>query len=153
MKKIQSSLLFALGANFFSTLILIPLRKEKIVFSSTIVGALINIILNVFLLPSLSFTGAAFTTLLAECIVCVLLVIKAKDEMKYDYLISFKDMLRIIAGLVVEAVIIILINGMVDNNIIRVVACIMSAIIAYGIVLISLKESIVDSLLHRRKTA
>lgn len=57
---------FAIEACFFSYSILMPNRKERYFLISTIIAALLNILLNVILLPCYGMFAAAFTTLVAE---------------------------------------------------------------------------------------
>lgn len=45
---------------------LVPLGKEKFVLYSTIVGAIIDIIINIILIPRIGVSGAAISTLTAE---------------------------------------------------------------------------------------
>ncbi|MDF2883703.1 MAG: flippase [Clostridiaceae bacterium] len=58
---------FLIGmSNIMGIQILIPLGKEKLIMISTIIGAIVNFTLNLFLIPQWGATGAAVATLLAE---------------------------------------------------------------------------------------
>lgn len=65
------ALLFATCANVFVNLILIPYRKEKLSLIILSISALINIVLNFFLIPDYGCSAAAFTTLLSELFVFI----------------------------------------------------------------------------------
>ena len=52
--------------------VLIPTKRENIVLYASIVGAVVDCILNVLLIPSLRATGAAIGTLAAEAVVLVI---------------------------------------------------------------------------------
>ena len=58
--------------NVLGIQMLVPLEKEKIVLLSEIVGAIVDIILNIILIPQYASVGAAIGTLLAE--IAVLLI-------------------------------------------------------------------------------
>ena len=62
------ALIFCMGAWFWGQCILVPAKKENIVFKATVASALVNIILNFALIPFWKENAAAFTTLLAEAI-------------------------------------------------------------------------------------
>lgn len=62
------SLIFALIASVFSNCILIINRLEKRCLVGTITSAVVNVGLNFVLIPTIGITGAAITTVLAECI-------------------------------------------------------------------------------------
>ena len=62
--------LFIVGiSNLTGVQILIPLGKEKIVLQSIIAGGLVDVCLNLILIPKLAATGAAIGTLCAEVVV------------------------------------------------------------------------------------
>lgn len=60
------ALFFCMGAWFWGQCILIPCKQENIVFKATIVSAIVNIILNIILIPIWAENAAAFTTIVAE---------------------------------------------------------------------------------------
>lgn len=66
MKIITPTIIFIGITNFFGIQVLVPLNREKQVLISSIVGALIDIILNYFLIPVYGSAGAAIGTLGAE---------------------------------------------------------------------------------------
>ena len=53
-------------ASFMTTSVLLPNGKEKYIFRASVVSALTNFLLNFWLIPWLSYVGAAITTLIAE---------------------------------------------------------------------------------------
>ncbi len=59
----------ALLATFFSSCVMIPLRKEKVILAGTVFSAIINVVLNLFFIPALGSNGAAVTTLISEVFV------------------------------------------------------------------------------------
>lgn len=62
------ALLFCLGAWFWGQCILVPIKKENIVFKATVVSAIVNVVLNLLLIPIWKENAAAITTVLAEAI-------------------------------------------------------------------------------------
>ena len=62
---------FAVGANFFVNAILLPYGNERLALNSTVIGAVVNLLLNLFFIPAIGIVGAAITTAVAECLVVV----------------------------------------------------------------------------------
>ncbi len=60
--------LFLVFSNFIGIQILYTYGKEKIVLISVLVGAAINNLFNLLLIPRYSYEGAAITTLFAEAL-------------------------------------------------------------------------------------
>ena len=69
VKVLAIAIPFAVEACFFTYSILIPNRLERYFLISTVVAALLNIILNIILLPQYGIFAAALTTLIAEIVV------------------------------------------------------------------------------------
>lgn len=65
------ALIFATTSCLYINGILIPYRKERIALLLTIISAIINIGLNIILIPILSYNAAALTTLISEMILCL----------------------------------------------------------------------------------
>ena len=63
------ALIFAIFSGFFANALIIPNRKEQAFLVITIVAALLNISLNLVLVPRCGINGAAITTLLSEVFV------------------------------------------------------------------------------------
>ena len=63
---LSAALLFATGACFFINAVSIPFRKERYVLILTLISAVMNIVLNLILIPKYNYNAAAFTTLLSE---------------------------------------------------------------------------------------
>ena len=66
--------------NILGIQILVPLGKEKVVLKSEIAGAIVDLILNILLIPSLKASGAAIGTLAAEIVVFIIQYCELKGE-------------------------------------------------------------------------
>ena len=71
MQIIMLTLLIIGLSNIMGIQMLVPLGKEKIVLYSEIAGAIVDLFLNMILIPKMAAVGAAIGTLSAECIVWV----------------------------------------------------------------------------------
>ena len=71
MQFIMPTIIFIGITNIIGMQILVPLGKEKIVLYSEIIGAVVDLIVNILLIPRFRSTGAAIGTLMAEIVVFV----------------------------------------------------------------------------------
>lgn len=75
--------------NVIRTQYLIPNKKDKVYINSAMIGAIVNIIANVILIPRLYSIGAAIGTVCAEFAVCVYQIYKSRRDINIKkYLID-----------------------------------------------------------------
>lgn len=75
---ISPIILFIGVSNVLGIQILFPLGKENVVIISTAVGAIVNLVLNLWLIPRYAQNGAAVATVVAELLVTVSMLILGK---------------------------------------------------------------------------
>lgn len=80
---LSSTIIFATVANIIRTNYLIPNEKDKIYVASTIVGAVVNLILNLVLIKSLGAIGACIGTIAAEASVMFYQIIATRKNIDY----------------------------------------------------------------------
>ena len=80
MQVIMPTLLLIGITNILGIQILVPMGREKIVLYSEIAGAIVDVIINILLIPSMLSTGAAIGTLVAEAVVLIMQYWALKDE-------------------------------------------------------------------------
>ncbi len=98
MQIIMPTLLFIGLTNILGIQILVPLGREMMVLYSEIAGAVVNIIVNVILIPRMASSGAAIGTVAAEFTVLVVQLWALRKEVGPTFLsISYW---KIILGLV-----------------------------------------------------
>lgn len=154
MQIIMPTLLFIGLTNVLGIQILIPLGKERYVLYSTIIGALVDLILNAILIPQFQSAGAAIGTLVAEFAVFIVQFILIDSDIRemFKTFQVYKIVIAVIAGL--------LCSCWVKNTSLHVFFTLaISAIIffpVYGIVLLLLKEQFItevkNNLLAKFKT-
>lgn len=77
------SCIFIAIANVIRTQYLIPMCEDKIYICSVFLGAIVNVILNILLIPTLKSSGAAIGTLVAEAVVCIYQMYKVRFKIDY----------------------------------------------------------------------
>ena len=63
-----------------TTSVLLPNGKEKYILRASVVSAMVNFLLNFWLIPWLSYIGAAITTLIAELLMFLIAGFAAKEH-------------------------------------------------------------------------
>jgi len=79
---------FIAFANVIRTQYLIPNSKDKEYLISVIAGALINLLINLTLIPRYGAYGAVIGTIVAEVLVCIIQVFTVRNELPVKYYIK-----------------------------------------------------------------
>ncbi|QTE67050.1 oligosaccharide flippase family protein [Clostridiales bacterium] len=82
MQVIMPTLLLVGITNIMGIQILVPTGREKVVLHSEIAGAIVDIVINAALIPSMKATGAAIGTVVAELVVLVVQYHALHEEIK-----------------------------------------------------------------------
>jgi O-antigen/teichoic acid export membrane protein len=151
MQIIMPTLLFIGITNILGIQILVPMGKENIVLYSEIAGAIVDLVINILLIPSMHASGAALGTTVAEAVVLVVQCFALRSQISnlFREISYFKILIALglavggtwwVAGLHFGNFIILIISAVLYFGI-------------YGVVLLILKEKltveIVGSLLKR----
>ena len=108
--------------------ILVPLGQEKVVLYSEIAGAIIDLLLNFLLIPSMASSGAAIGTLAAEFIVfLVQFIFLQKDIINAYRQIRYTT---ILCAMLVSTIIVIGIKRLALGNF---CSLLLSAFLSFGI--------------------
>lgn len=145
------ALFFCMGAWFWGQCILVPYKKEKVVFLATLVGALVNVILNCILIPFWKENAAAVTTIIAECISFIWCGIVSRKQINISGLLA--HYLKVGVGCLPIIPISIIVHKMDLTTIGNVLTIITASIILYVLIEIMLHnesiKSIVDAIKSR----
>ena len=125
-------------SNVFGLQLLIPAGKDFKFTLSVILGSVINLILNIILIPHFGAIGAAIGTLVAELIVTIVMLIFVRKfvNLLKVLLTSYKF---IIAGIIMFVACFFLSRSL-SSSILHSVMIVGCGIITYGIVLLILRE-------------
>jgi len=83
LKILLCGILFMFLMNF-SNMVLVSMDKQKIMLYIAIVGLVLNVLLNLILIPHKGFVGAAIATLIGECSVFTLLSVYLYEYQKIN---------------------------------------------------------------------
>ncbi len=137
------ALIFSTLGNVNVNAILIPHRKENSTFVLLAASALINIILNILLIPRFNYTVAAVTTLISEMIVCSFGAIMARRIIKVSII---RQLLISAVGGVIVTGCCLLFKYLFANNLLIIICSVFTSVTAYLIFLLIIKNNIVHRL-------
>ena len=126
----------------------IPLGREKINVKATMISALINIVLNIFLIPMFKQNGAAITTVISEFFVAAYCLKKFENINEYLNIKNWlKNLIQALIGCVIVIVVSVVIKSIFVNTLIRIGAIIILSVFIYTLELLMLKNEIIFSVI------
>lgn len=145
------TILFVSWANVIRTQYLIPNKKDKVYIVSTVLGAIVNFIINFVLIPRYGAMGAAIGTIFAEATVAIYQTIKIREELEItNYLkrVAFYMIPGIIMCIVLKYLGSILGVSFISSIILVSIGGLIYGIIGIGY-MIKIKNEIVINLLQK----
>lgn len=129
LQVLSVTLLFSVGVCFYSNLVLIPNNMENQILRASVISALINLTLNLLLIPKYGFIAAAYTSLASEAFMALYLVMVSRKKYFPDIGVIF--FLSIISGLLVY-----MCCGAVEllkyGNLLRIILSIIVSVVSWG---------------------
>lgn len=141
MQIIIPTLLFIGITNIFGIQVLVPLGKEKVVLISTVVGAVVDVVINMLLIPNFASAGAAIGTLIAEFAVLIVQYLALKDRV--TPMLKQIHYLRIGFALVLGVGFSLWVKFVNLGSFITLVISASLFFLVYGITLLLMKEEII----------
>ena len=133
--------------------ILLPYRKEKVALNIQIISAIISIVLNIILVPQMSFIGAAIAWCITESMLVIMEAIAIKRECK-DINIKYitESLKKYFIAVLFMSVAIIIIKSTIKNHILVIFISVIISPFIYGIGCILLKDDITLNVLEQLKS-
>ena len=136
-------ILFIGLTNVIGIQILYPLGKEKIVIYSTLGGAIVNVLLNIMLIPNYSAIGAGISTFAAELAVLIIQVYLGKKYIPVEIL--NKNNYRYIIATILMIISVIPIVLLICNSWLQIIISISVGALVYGLCLLFYRDDIILS--------
>lgn len=143
LKILTGALFCSFIGGWISNMMLLPSGKEAICLRSSVISAIVNVILNIFLIPKYGLNGAAFTTFVAEFVGLCIVYPHIDKNIRIS---SFKEMIRgPIIGAILIAVTGIVVKQLLSSYIvISLVAVLISAMVYVLVLLITKNTFLMD---------
>jgi O-antigen/teichoic acid export membrane protein len=130
VSQIASPIIFFIGlSNVLGMQILYPMGRINTVIKCTLIGAIVNVVLNIGLIPFISQYGTAVATFGAEFAVTFSMFILGKKFIPIKYM--SKDYLNYILGVLAMGIALYFINKIHTSNIMMLVYMIIGGCITY----------------------
>lgn len=143
------ALLVCMSAWFWGQCILVPMRCENEVFKVTVFSAVLNLGLNVILIPRWQENAAAFTTLLAEG--CAYMWSMYKGRKVSGITGIGRTFLKSVIGCVAIVMIALLLQKVFSTTVPYILVTVISSIIVYVAIEICLKNEAIFNMLKNWK--
>lgn len=140
---------FSLYAYMFTHCILVPLKKENLVFKITLLSALTNIGLNFFFIPLWGINGTAITTIIAEMIVFALTYRYASYEINIANI--KRNFMTSLVGTMGVAILVCFLKNLISKGFVRVIISVVLSVVLYAVILIIMKNDIILGVLNNIK--
>lgn len=132
----------------------LPNGKEKICLWASCTSAIINVSLNLIIIPYLGLNGAAVTTAISECCAFVILFINFERKIKVNYLVEMIS--KPLIGCLIMTLVSIIIRFCITDKIVICISTILLSIILYLLTLFILKDEIfmgyIDPIIRKLKS-
>mgnify|MGYP002614872768 CR=1 FL=1 len=144
------SLIGAIFGGMFTYCLNIPLGREKVNVKATTISAMVNIGLNMVMIPIFKQNGAALTTAVAEFFVLIYCCFSCKDIEEYLDIKAFKsDLLQSLIGCVIIIIVSSIVKYYWKGVLLRIVLVISLSVMLYGLELVLLKNELMLQLLEK----
>lgn len=144
------SLIGAIFGGLFTYCLNIPLGRENINVKATTISALINIGLNIVIIPMFKHNGAAFTTALAEFFVLFYCWFSCKHLEDYlDIKMLKKNIVQSLFGCITIIIVSSLVKYCWDGILLRIILIVVLSVMFYGLELLLLKNEIIVQILQK----
>ena len=145
--------IFSILAWILTDCVLIPSKREKYVLHSMCSSAILNVLLNIILIPSMNENAAALSTVLAEMCMFIVNYHYARDLVS-DIFTSrkfFKNLMDSFVGCIGIVIVCLLCRWGWDSTIMMTISSIVLSIAMYGAILVLVGNEIVFSWLKKVK--
>lgn len=141
LRILSVSILCAAAASFMTYIVIIPEGREKVMLTASTASAVINVVLNVFLIPIVQQEGAALTTAIAEFVVFA--VEYKAVGIKLEKKSVWKNITTVIVASAMIVICNIVVRFIVKNIVIATIIIIIAAVVMYFATLCALKNEYV----------
>jgi len=126
---------------FLSYQLFMPCRREKMAFYATIIGSIVNICLNLILIPKYSLNGAALATIIAESMVLIICIPQAKKIVNLPNILN-EAYQYIISGSSIVCIYVLIQLFDLKNMYVEVFCTVFLSIVIYFSILVAFKNTL-----------
>ena len=136
---ILSFIILAIGINNVTGMqYLIPTKRQNIFTATVVIGAVVNICLNYFLIPIYASIGAALASIVAECVIAIVQIVIVRKELKPSTILA-QGINYFVAGGIMLAVLLVM-DRVLSSSIPNTIMMIVIGASVYYTILIIIKD-------------
>ena len=135
-------LLFIGMSNVIGMQYLLPTKKQKEYTYSVIIGAIVNFLINLILIPKYGAIGAAIGTIIAEATVTAAQISYTKKYIDYKKILKLTK--NYFISSIVMLIMIIVVKVIIGNSLLSMFVQVGVGVITYGICLLIMKDKFIQ---------
>lgn len=137
---------FLAVANILRTQYLIPRKRDRDYIISVFLGAIVNLVVNALLIPSLQSVGAAIGTLIAEATVCVYQMFIVRKELPVRRYVR-ETMYLLLCGIIMLSLVFVIPSF--SSRIVSVTVKVAAGVLVFGTLFLLRYRELAKSLIKR----
>lgn len=149
LRILSFALLFTVLATFYGECVLMSYKQEKIYLVGTLLTALLNIILNLILIPKYHQDAAAFTTVIAEFFMMITNIYFSRKYFRIS--VQPRVLLSTIIGSILVAGVCMITRDLISSDILYILVGIIGSVIVYFVVCLLLKNDALIGLMKKEQ--
>ncbi|WP_448863433.1 flippase [Clostridium sp.] len=134
-------------SNVIGVQYLLPTGKQNDYFISVLCGSMMNIVLNIVLIPRLLSLGAAIASIIAELFVLTAQIFMTRKDFDFKYI--FKDSIKYFLSGILMAGCIFFETGFLTSSIKSSIIQILTGVIVYFLMLVLMKDALIREILRK----
>lgn len=150
LKLLSIALIFCIFGWVYNQCVLIPAKKEKIVLVATIISAITNVVINLFLVPVWAENAVAFSTIIAEAIMMAICVFYGHKVVRLEKGVVL-DTVSVCIGCVVIIITCTLVRKLQVSTVATLFTSMVCSVITYVTALYILKNKVIAAALETLK--
>ncbi len=143
------TMIICLGAYFWGQAILVPFKKENVVLKATITSAIVNVVLNLTLIPFLNETAPAIATLASETVAFVWCMLYGRKLV--GNVGEIKISIKAIVGCLPIVIYSFVLKPVIENMYLYIICLVALSGISYLIIELLLKNEVLYDMLLKVK--
>ena len=149
LQLLSIALIFAVFANFFANCVLLAFRQEMTVMRATIISSVLNLVLNIIMIPLWFEKAAAFTTILAEITMCAIVYVRSRKYLKVGA--DIRNVIPVLIGCACVGMICTVSKKVFAGPAVQIVVSVICSVAAYGLIQLAMKNTAAVEMIRNRK--
>lgn len=145
LQLLSVAIIFAVLSTFFGESILMAYKQEKEFMKATAISAVINIVLNLLLIPHFHINAAAYTTIVAEMFMLVYTYIEARKHVRTK--VSGNVLISSVIGCIAIYFICMGVKTFIDSSALYILVSVVISMAVYFVVLLLFRNDALRELL------